>query len=210
SDEKEGVKASQKFKDKDLSYIFHQDLLNVKNLEIAKIRPIIGPNGVGKTTQLSFQIRDYLKEIEPDNSIYLFFDFKRMADTEEEFWSIFGERLIEQIEKRKYLLKVLKDLDSFRQKSTLLQYIKNKYLVENLLKLLTNDIYKIAEAREYFYSGKLKSKDVSNLFFGFLNLALENNLLVVVIFDEIQYLDEIDPNKVLIKIFTEKFIRLLF
>ncbi|MHA1284807.1 MAG: helix-hairpin-helix domain-containing protein [Promethearchaeota archaeon] len=133
-----------------------------------------------------------------------------MADTEEEFWSIFGERLIEQIEKRKYLLKVLKGLDSFRQKSILLQYIKNKNLVENLLKLLTNDIYKIAEAREYFYSGKLKSKDVSNLFFGFLNLALENNLLVVVIFDEIQYLDEIDPNKVLIKIFTEKFIRLLF
>lgn len=210
SESTEGVRANLKFVDKDLTYIFHQDLLNVKNTGIAKIRPVIGPNGVGKTTQLKFQVRDYLKEVEPEFSIYLFFDFKRMANTIDEFWAIFGERLIEQINKRNYLYKLTKNLDSFEQKSLLLKSFKNKALVDNLIKLLSSDRYKQHEAEEFFYSGKLRSKDISNFFFGFIKLAFKNNYTVVVIFDEIQYLDEIDSSNVLVKIFTEKFIRLLF
>ncbi len=210
SDNIEGVKANVKFLNKDLSYIFHQDLLNVKNTGIAKIRPVIGPNGVGKTTQLKFQVKDYLKEIEPELYIYLFFDFKRMADNPDEFWAIFGERLIEQINKREYLVKIMKSLDSFEQNSIMLKSFRNKHLVDNLIQLSSPDPYKQHEAEEFFYSGKLKSKDISNFFFGFLKLAFENNFTVTVIFDEIQYLDEIDTSNVLVKIFTEKFIRSLF
>ncbi|MFW9873966.1 MAG: hypothetical protein ACFFG0_12740 [Candidatus Thorarchaeota archaeon] len=210
SESREGVKANIKFLNRDLSYIFHQDLLNVNNTEIAKIRPVIGPSGVGKTTQLKFQVKDYLKEIEPDFSIYLFFDFKQMASTVDEFWAIFGERLIEQIYKRGYLDKITKNLDSFEQKSLMLKSFKNKDLVDNLIKLSSPDRYRQHEAEEYFYSGKLKSKDISNFFFGLLKLAFENKFTVTVIFDEIQYLDEIDSSKILVKIFTEKFIRSLF
>ena len=210
SDNNEGVKANLKYVNKDLSYIFHQDLLNVKNTGIARIRPVIGPNGVGKTTQLKFQIKDYLKEIEPEFNIYLFFDFKHMANTVDEFWAIFGERLIEQINKRGYLTKLAENFDSFELRSLMIKSFKNKDLVDNLIKLLSPDRYKQVEAEEYFYNGKLKSKDISNFFFGFLKLAFENNYTVVVMFDEIQYLDEIDTVNVLVKIFTEKFIRLLF
>ena len=210
SDNNEGVKANLKYLNKDLSYIFHQDLLNVKNTGIARIRPVIGPNGVGKTTQLKFQVKDYLKEIEPEFNIYLFFDFKEMANTVDEFWAIFGERLIEQLIKRGYLTKLTKDLDSFELRSLIIESFKNKDLVDNLIKLMSSDRYKQVEAKEYFYSGKLKSKDISNFFFGFLKLAFENKYTVVVMFDEIQYLDEIDNINVLVKIFTEKFIRLLF
>ncbi len=210
SDNNEGVKANLKYVNKDLSYIFHQDLLDVKNTGIARIRPVIGPNGIGKTTQLKFQVKDYLKEIEPEFYIYLFFDFKQMASAVDEFWAIFGERLIEQIIKKGYLTKLTKSLDSFELRSFMIKSFKNKDLVDNLIKLMSPDRYKQVEAEEYFYSGKLKSKDISNFFFGFLKLAFENNYTVVVMFDEIQYLDEIDNTNVLVKIFTEKFIRLLF
>ncbi|MFX1487981.1 MAG: helix-hairpin-helix domain-containing protein [Promethearchaeota archaeon] len=210
SDKSEGVKANIKFLNKDLSYIFHQDLLSVKNTGLAKIRPVIGPNGVGKTTQLKFQVRDYLKEIEPDLSIYLFFDFKQMANTTEEFWAIFGERLIEQIRKKDYLTKILEDLDSFEQRTLMLRNFKNKDLVDNLINLSSPDRYKQAEAEEFFYSGELKSKDLSNFFFGLLKLAFEHNYTVVILFDEIQFLDEIDPSNVLVKMFSEQFMRLIF
>lgn len=210
SDNNEGVKANLKYVNKDLSYIFHQDLLDVKNTSIARIRPVIGPNGIGKTTQLKFQVKDYLKEIEPEFNIYLFFDFKQMASAVDEFWAIFGERLIEQIIKKGYLTKLTKNLDSFELRSLMIKSFKNKDLVDNLIKLMSPDRYKQVEAEEYFYSGKLKSKDISNFFFGFLKLAFENNYTIVVMFDEIQYLDEIDNANVLVKIFTEKFIRLLF
>jgi len=210
SDKIEGVKANIKYLNKDLSFIFHQDLLNVKNTSIAKIRPVIGPNGVGKTTQLKYQVKDYLKEIEPENRIYFFFDFKRMANTVDEFWAIFGERLIEQIANKDYLMKLINGLDSFEQKSLMIKSFKNKELAENLIELISPDRYKKLKAEEFFYSGKLKSKDISNLFFGFLKLAFDNNYTVVVLFDEIQYLNEIDTSNVLVKIFTEKFIRLLF
>ncbi len=210
SDKIEGVKANIKYLEKNLSYIFHQDLLNVKNIGLAKIRPVIGPNGVGKTTQLKFQVKDYLNEIEPDSSIYLFFDFKHMANTIEEFWAIFGEKLIEQIRKRDYLIKIIEDLDSFEQRSLMIRNFKNKKLVDNLVQLLSTDRYKQVKAEEYFYSGQLKSKDISNLFFGLLKLAFEHNYTVVILFDEIQFLDEIDPSKVLVKMFSEQFMRLLF
>ena len=210
SDKIEGVKANTKYLEKDLSYIFHQDLLNVKNIGLAKIRAVIGPNGVGKTTQLKFQVKDYLNEIEPDSSIYLFFDFKHMANTIEEFWALFGERLIEQIRKRGYLIKILEDLDSFEQRSLMIRSFKNKKLVDNLIQLLSTDRYKQVKAEEYFYSGQLKSKDISNFFFGLLKLAFEHNFTVVILFDEIQYLDEIDPSNVLVKMFSEQFMRLLF
>lgn len=210
SDKFEGVKANIKYLEKDLSYIFHQDLLNVKNIGLAKIRPVIGPNGVGKTTQLKFQVKDYLNEIEPDSSIYLFFDFKQMANTIEEFWAIFGERLIEQIRKRGYLIKIIEDLDSFEQRSLMIRNFKNKKLVDYLLQLLSTDRYKQVKAEEYFYSGQLKSKDISNFFFGLLKLAFEHNYMVVILFDEIQFLDEIDPSNVLVKMFSEQFMRLLF
>lgn len=210
SDKIEGVKANIKYLEKDLSYIFHQDLLDVKNIGLAKIRPVIGPNGVGKTTQLKFQVKDYLNEIEPDSSIYLFFDFKHMANTIEEFWAIFGEKLIEQIRKRDYLIKIIEDLDSFEQRSLMIRNFKNKKLVDNLVQLLSTDRYKQVKAEEYFYSGQLKSKDISNLFFGLLKLAFEHNYTVVILFDEIQFLDEIDPSKVLVKMFSEQFMRLLF
>lgn len=81
SDKTKGVKATIKYQNKPLAYIFHQDILNVKNISIAKIRPIIGLNGVGKTTQLKFQATDYLQEIEPKFSISLFCYFKQMAST---------------------------------------------------------------------------------------------------------------------------------
>ena len=145
SESSEGIKANIKYIDKDLTYIFHTDLLNVKNTRIAKIRPVIGPNGVGKTTQLKFQVKDYLKEIEPEFSIYLFFDFKRMANTIDEFWAIFGERLIEQINKRDYLIKLTKNLDSFEQKSIMLKSFKNKMLVDNLIKLLSSTLILLME-----------------------------------------------------------------
>jgi len=210
SDANEGVKANIKFINKDLSYIFHQDLLNVKNTGIAKIRPVIGPNGVGKTTQLKFQVKDYLKEIEPELSLYFFFDFKQMANTVDEFWVIFGERLIEQINKRNYLTKILENLDSLEQRSLMIKSFKNKDLVDNLIKLSSSDRYKQLKAEEYFFSGQLKSKDISNFFFGLLKLAFEHNYTVVILFDEIQFLDEIDPSNVLVKMFSEQFIRLLF
>ena len=210
SDNNEGVKANIKYLNKTLSSIFHQDLLNVKNTGLAKIRTVIGPNGVGKTTQLKFQVKDYLKEIEPDFSIYFFFDFKQMANTIEEFWTIFGERLFEQINKRGYLSKILEDLDSLERRSLMIKSFKNKDLVDNLIKLSSSDRYKKLEAEEYFYSGQLKTKDISNFFFGLLRLAFEHNYTVVILFDEVQYLDEIDPSNVLVKMFAEQFIRLLF
>ena len=206
----EGVKANIKYQNKGLSYIFHQDILNVKNTSIAKIQPIVGPNGVGKTTQLRFQVTDYLEEIEPEFSISLFFDFKQMAETVEEFWAIFGERLIDQIKEKNYLSKITKNISSINKKSLFIKTFKNKKLTNVLSKLSSSDPYEQDEALEYFYTAELKSKDISDLFYGFLKLAFENNYVVVILFDEIQYLDEIDPSNVLVKMFLEKFIRLIF
>ena len=92
----------------------------------------------------------------------------------------------------------------------MIRNFKNKKLVDNLVQLLSTDRYKQVKAEEYFYSGQLKSKDISNLFFGLLKLAFEHNYTVVILFDEIQFLDEIDPSKVLVKMFSEQFMRLLF
>jgi len=210
SDKIEGVKANIKYQNKALSYIFHQDILNVKNTSIAKIQPIVGPNGVGKTTQLRFQVTDYLEEIEPEFSISLFFDFKQMAETVEEFWAIFGERFIDQIKEKNYLNKITKNIGSINKKSLFIRTFKNKKLTNVLSKLSSSDPYEQEEALEYFYTADLKSKDISDLFYGFLKLAFENNYVVVILFDEIQYLDEIDPSNVLVKMFLEKFIRLIF
>lgn len=188
SDKTEGIKANIKYQNKTPSYIFHQDILNVKNTSIAKIQSIVGPNGVGKTTQLRFQVTDYLEEIEPEFSISLFFDFKQMAETVEEFRAIFGERLIDQIKEKNYLSKITKNIGSINKKSLFIKTFKNKKLTNVLSKLSSSDPFEQDEALESFYTADLKSKDISDLFYGFLKLAFENNYVVVILFDEIQYL----------------------
>ncbi|MBD3213517.1 MAG: hypothetical protein GF311_12995 [Candidatus Lokiarchaeota archaeon] len=45
SEDREGVRASENFYGKEISGIFRRDILNVYNQEIAKVTPIIGPNG---------------------------------------------------------------------------------------------------------------------------------------------------------------------
>lgn len=77
SDKIEGVKANIKYQNKPLAYIFHQDILNVKNTSIAKIRVIVGPNGVVETGQQKFQVKNYLQEIELQISMSFFLILSR-------------------------------------------------------------------------------------------------------------------------------------
>ena len=93
--DQEGVKASQNFIDKYISEIFHQDLLNIFNQNVAKIRPVIGPNGGGKTTLLKFRVKKHLQDIAPFSNLFLFFDFKSVTDNINEFWSIFLQKFFQ-------------------------------------------------------------------------------------------------------------------
>jgi ABC-type Mn2+/Zn2+ transport system ATPase subunit len=53
------VKASQNFVGKSIIDIFREDLINVYNQKVSKIRPVVGANGAGKTTLLKFRVKAY-------------------------------------------------------------------------------------------------------------------------------------------------------
>ena len=91
--ESEGIKGPINFVGKNLSEVFKKDISDVNARKLAMIRPIIGANGAGKTTQMEIQIKGYVKEIFPEKLIYLFFDFKFISNREEEFWPIFIQKL---------------------------------------------------------------------------------------------------------------------
>ena len=212
SENLEGVKASQNFIGKTITDIFHQDILNIYNQKVTKIRPIIGANGAGKTTLLKFHVVDFLDELSPNANLVIFFDFKAVTDDIDEFWSIFIQKLIEQLvpeEGENIISKIINQLDPARRSFALLKIFKDKVIVDNLIKLSSVDPNVQFSALEYFYGESLETKKISDFFYGILKLALQLNYFVVVAFDEIQFLNEIDKSNVLLKIFLEKFVRYL-
>ena len=86
---------------------------------------------------------------------------------------------------------------------------KNIELVEQILNSISSDEYAQGKAKAYFFSNKIKKKDIQDFFYGFIDLALQLDKIVVLGFDEIQYLIDISPDGPLVKIFLEKFIRKL-
>jgi predicted flap endonuclease-1-like 5' DNA nuclease len=209
SEEPEGVKASTNFIGKQVTEIFRQDLLNVQNLKITTIRPVIGPNGAGKTTLLKFKVRERLNQISPNRNLYLFFDFKEITEDKDQFWDIFVQELISQLidEENNILTELIENISSHRRRLELNQKFRNKQLIDHLLKLIIKDPGEREIGLNYFYGGILNSKTIRDLFFGFIELALDQNYLVIIGFDELQFLNEIDKSNVLIKLFLESFIR---
>ena len=211
SEDEDGVKASHNFIGKKISDIFHRDLLNIYNQKVAEIRPIVGANGAGKTTLLKFKAKEYTNEIAPHNNMFLSFDFKGVTDNLDEFWPIFMQKFIDQLmdEKTQILTNLINKTDSLRRQIKLTKIFKNPVLVDNLLKLISSSFRDQNAALNYFYDMKLDTKTISDFFYGILKLALQLESLVVIAFDELQFLDEIDASNRLLKLFLEKFVRYL-
>ncbi|MFW9830095.1 MAG: helix-hairpin-helix domain-containing protein, partial [Candidatus Thorarchaeota archaeon] len=191
--------------------IFQKDLLSVYNQRLTKIRPIIGANGAGKTTLLKFKIKEITEEITPDSNFYLFFDFKFVTDNLDEFWPIFMQNLISQLidEEQQFLVNLLNKLDSDKREIELMKNFKNPDLVNNTLKLISSSSNERRSAWNFFYNMQLDTKTISDFFYGIIKLFLGLDYLVVIVFDELQFLDEIDSSTRLLKLFAEKFIRFL-
>lgn len=209
----EGIKASSNFLNKDISEIFRQDILNVYNQKVTQIRPIIGANGAGKTTLIKFQVKDYMEELAPGSNLFFFFDFKAISENVEEFWFIFIGKIIEQlfdVNNESYPIRdVMEKLPAAKRKNKLFKIFKNKKIIDNLIKLSSLDPNDQDTAYEFFYGDELESNMISNLFYGLIKLLIDLDYLVVIAFDEIQFLNEIDRSNVLLKLFLEKFIRYL-
>jgi len=71
----EGVKATENFIGNSTYEIFQKDILSVYNQKITKVRPVVGPNGTGKTTLFKFKVKEATNEIAPYSNIFFFFDF---------------------------------------------------------------------------------------------------------------------------------------
>ncbi len=205
------MKASQNFVGKNVSDIFQSDLISVNNQRITSIRPVIGPNGSGKTTLLKFQVRDYLEQLSPSKNLFLFFDFKAVTYDPNQFWYIFVQNLIDQLlneEEDTYIIRdIIDKIPKAKRKSKLFKIFRNKNLVDNIINLASEDSKDQELAYNYFYSGELDTKSISDFFYGVVKLTFELEYLVAVAFDEIQFLNEIDPDNVMLKIFLEQFIR---
>ena len=196
-----------------ISEIFHQDLLNIYNHKITKIRPIIGPNGVGKTTLLKYHVKNYMEELAPELNLFLFFDFKAVTDNIKDFWPIFIQNLIDQLcnpEKQNFKIRdIIDKIPPPRKRLELIKIFKNKEIVDNILKLTSFDPNDQYSALEYFNNEVAETKKISDLFYGILKLGFKLNYIITIAFDEIQFLDEIDTSNKLLKLFLEKFIRYL-
>lgn len=171
---------------------------------------MIGPNGAGKTTLLKFQVKEYLEQLSPEKNLFLFFDFKAATDNAEEFWHIFIDKLIDQLfneEEEIYVIREFLDkIPKSKRKTKLFKLFKNKDLVEGITNLASEDPNDQDAAYEYFY-GNMETKTISDLFYGIVKLALELDYLIAIAFDEIQFLNEIDTENILLKLFLERFIR---
>jgi len=204
----EGVKASHNFIGKFTSDIFHEDLLNVFNQKLTKIRPVVGANGAGKTTLLKFEAKKHLLDIAPFSYLYLFFDFKSITEDIYEFWPIFLQNLIDQlVSKENIIATLINKLSPDKRSYQLTKIFKNSKLIDNLLKLTSQDLKEQSGAFEYFYGENLKTKNIRDFFYGLLKLALQLDFMVVIAFDEVQFLNEIDTSNVLLKLFLEQFVR---
>jgi len=154
-------------------------------------------------------MREAVEEIAPNSNIILFFDFKFVTDNLKEFWPIFIQKFISQLtnEEKPLLSDILNTIDSATREDVLFKALKNPDLVNNVLKLISSSSSERRAALRYFYDMQLDTKTIGDFFYGVINLALELDYLVVIVFDEIQFLDEIDASKRLLKLFTEKFVR---
>lgn len=209
SSKSEGVKAPINFVGKSLADIFRKDITDVNARNLAMIRPVIGANGAGKTTQMEIQIKKYVQELFQEKVVFLFFDFKYISDSEQEFWPIFIQRLYEQIQEKHYLQQLCAQLSQNELKRELIRKFKNTKLVENVLNTISNDVSAQEAAMKYFYGDDIISKDIADFFNGFLSLALYVDKLVVLCLDEMQFLIDIDPSQILVKKILEQFIRKL-
>lgn len=204
----EGVRAPMQFVGKNLSELFKKDLMDVNTRKIAMVRPVIGPNGIGKSTQLEIQVRKYVEEVFKEKHVYLFFDFRHVSDTADEFWAVFIQKLYENIKDKKYLQTLCKLLPADKLKPKLLDYFKNTELVAQIINIISDDDTNRLSAEEYMLSSKNSSKkNILDFFFGFVKLAIDLDRIVVLCFDELQFLVTIDPSQTLVKIILEQFIR---
>ena len=156
-------------------------------------------------------MREAVEEIAPESNIILFFDFKSVTDNLEEFWPIFIQIFISQLtnEENPFLSEILNTIEPTTREDVLFKTLKNPDLVNNVLKLISSTSSERRAALRYFYDKQLDTKTISDFFYGVIDLALELEYLVVIVFDEIQFLDEIDASKRLLKLFAEKFVRYL-
>ncbi|MBD3215561.1 MAG: hypothetical protein GF311_23325 [Candidatus Lokiarchaeota archaeon] len=127
----------------------------------------------------------------------------------DDFWPIFIQKVIDQITMGtpSILSDLLDPLDSVEKNMKLMKFFKNPNLVNNLLKLNSEYPKDKEIALSFFYDMELDKKTISDFYYGIIELALQSGYMVCLAFDELQFLDEIDGSKKLLKLFLEQFIR---
>nr|MDO8119621.1 hypothetical protein [Candidatus Sigynarchaeota archaeon] len=118
------------------------------------------------------------------------------------------QKLYTSIQDSHYLHDLCSQLPSTSLRSELLKHFKNTELVTNIYNAISRDAGNEQRAAEYFYDASRQSKkNIQDFIYGFVKMALECDKLVVLCFDELQFLIDIDPTRALVKVFLEQFIR---
>ena len=87
--------------------------------------------------------------------MYLFFDFKYISDSEEEFWPIFFQSFYEKIHKKNLLYNLCSLIPRKKLQGYLTDKFKNIELIEQILNSISSDEYAQSKAKEYFFSRKI-------------------------------------------------------
>ena len=189
--------------------VFQQDLSKVIERKSALFRPLIGENGSGKTTHLLYVLKPLVTEIYGDNGFFLFFDFRYIADTEEEFWRAFFLKIYETVTDEGYLHRILGRIPTDKTRELRKIYGDNK-IARQVLNAASDETAHQEEAADFFYRDEFMTEtNVRRFYEGFLKLVFKYNFFIVIAFDELQHLSE-TCSEVLTKKILEKFVRATF
>lgn len=203
----EGIAAPQQFKGNNLSKVFCTDLLDVYHQEIALLRVIIGPNGIGKSTQLELKIKEHLEQVIKTPYIHLNFDLKHISEDKESFWPTFLSKFYDQLKVNMYLNHIYDMLTHTSKKTELFSFFRDSLLVEMAIKIISTDQTDQDDVEQIIFGNAISQSQIKKFFFGFLQMAFHYNFFVTICFDELQFLNAIEPSKTLAKFFLEQFIR---
>lgn len=201
-----GVKGPINLKNQIIRDSFQHDLAQMIERKAVNLRPIIGENGSGKTTHLEYVLKPLINDHYQGRGFFLYFDFRYVAKTEEEFWRAFFIKLYEQMTEHGYLSKILAKIPKDKERVLRKLYGRSN-MARHIINAASPEDSHQSTAEEFFYADEFPTESNVRAFYsGFLKAAFFTGYFVVLAFDELQHLSE-TCGKILTKKVLEKFVR---
>ena len=196
------VQAPSYYKVSTINEFLEEDIQTVFSLKTSIIRPILGMFGSGKSTILNRVEKLLLKVVSRNQYLLIKIDLDNVPVVQHhEFINVIMKRIFPILE-----AKLFRELFENSKEEELVDIFQGVEIQKKIKKLHSKTGSDRLEAKAYFFD-EIEEEKIFQTIEGVIKLAEKNDKVVIILIDELEYLINIDKDRVLTEIMVSRFLR---